>query len=105
MNIDGTTPLFSEAKMRALGFTDRVQDHWYLCTPVGPQISLDIQIDKRTGEYEEYVLDNEFLQPYPYMSLDVPVAYDVRANVDKEVSRLREHGLSVSVNHDAYRWC
>ena len=66
MNIDGRTPLLSDDRMRELLFTDRLETHWYFVQRVGSNETLNITIDKATGDYEEYVLDESFGQPAMY---------------------------------------
>lgn len=107
MNIDGTTPLLDAPAMRALGFTDHEPSRWYRCTQLVPDITLNVTIDKSSGDYEEYVLDEFVLQPYPYAELGeqgVASAVKVRTRVDEELKTLRDAGLTIEVNHDAYRW-
>lgn len=103
MLISGKTPILADEKMRELGFTDRVNSRWYRTVRLACGISFDVTIDKSSGDYEEYVLDNEFMQPYHYMTYDVELARTVRKQVDKQVELLQAAGLNIEVDHEAYR--
>lgn len=102
MNIDGNTPVLSEDEMRGLGFTDHTPEHWYYTARVCSNISFNLTIEKSTGNYEEYVLDEFILQPYHYRTYDAPGAREAEVGVDREIARLREAGLDVTVDHEAY---
>lgn len=61
--------LLSDSKMRELGFTDHIEDHWYLCKRVSkrPDITFNITIPKDNPDsFKIDVLDEAFLQPYDY---------------------------------------
>lgn len=105
MSVDGNTKVLPEEKMRGLGFTDHVDTRWYYVTRVGAGITLNVTIDKSSGDYQEYVLDESFGQPYyyeGYAKSGLPFAAGVRDRVDEEVAGLRSAGLDVSVAHSAY---
>lgn len=102
MNIDGHTPVLTAGDMRELGFTDHVEKHWYFCCRVGSDETLNITIDKATGEYSEYVLDESFGQPAYYGHMVEPYRTDIRDAVEREVERLRSAGLEVTVDHRLY---
>ncbi|WP_159601490.1 hypothetical protein [Agromyces humi] len=99
---DGETPILDDARMRELGFTDRVVERWYLCARVGPGVTLNVTIQKSTGQYQEYVLDEDFGQPAFYGTFRAEVRDQVIANVDEEVGKLRAAGLDITVDHTLY---
>ncbi|KQO98456.1 hypothetical protein [Leifsonia sp. Leaf264] len=103
MNIDGNTPVLPDVKMRELGFTDRVDTRWYLCKRVGKfGITLDVTIDKASGNFEEYVIDNDFLQPFYYGRAKPELRDEIIQNIDRIIAELNEAGLTVHVDHGAY---
>ena len=89
--------------MRELGFTDYRPQHWYLCRRVGgADVTLNITIDKATGDYEGLVMDEAFGQPYYYGRYDNDFAKAIRPNVDAVLADLQNAGLMVEVDHEAY---
>lgn len=95
------TPL-PDAEMRALGFTDHREDHWYYCARVDSDTTLNISIDKGTGAWTEDVLDEYFGQPEYYGNMIEPFRTKIRDNVDREVARLNAAGIAVAVDHREY---
>lgn len=96
------TSLLSDPKMRQLGFTDHVKSNWYLCTEVGAMMTLNITINKRTGEWREDVLDEYFGQPAYYGLLREPLRSDTVRKTESELERLNAAGLVLTVDHVQY---
>lgn len=104
-HIDGTTPILADETMRALGFTDHVPERWYIVKGLDRDVTLNITIDKATGNYEEFVIDEFFGQPAYYGNMVEPYRTDIRNAVDLEIGALNAAGLSVAVDHGLYgRW-
>lgn len=101
--MSGTTTVLPEAQMRALGFTDHSEGHWYLCRRVGTYTTLNISIEKATGRWREDVLNEAFGQPEFYESMREPSRTDIRANIDAILAELAAAGITVTVVHDQYR--
>lgn len=55
-----------DEEMRELGFTDCVEDTWYLCRRVSDDITFNVSINKKTAEVEIEVLEEDFLQHFDY---------------------------------------
>ena len=97
------TPMLDDAGMRAIGFTDNREGHWYYCRAVGAGVTFNTTIDKTTGEWSEDVLDEDFGQPYYYgRNIGHPFAQTVRVRVDEQVALLNSHGLTIEVDHGHY---
>lgn len=90
----------SEQCRQSEWFTDHVEERWYLCRSIDPWVTLNISIDKTTGDYEEHVLDEGSGQPFPYGRY--PEANRLRTVIDSVLSDLRGAGLEVTVNHTLY---
>lgn len=94
------TPVLDDAEMRELGFTDHREGFWYYSQSLGDGITFNVSIDKATGEWSEYVLDEDFGQPYYYGRYGL--ADEIRMKVDTQVKLLRSHGILVGVDHRGY---
>src|SRR5690606_39993592 len=80
-----------DARLRELGFTDHREGYWYYTTRVGDMTSWNVTISKESGAVDVEVLDEHFLQPYPFQALaveGVPFAVAVAERVEK---RSEEH--------------
>ena len=97
-----TTPILPDANMRALGFTDRVEDHWYYCGRVGSDETVNFTIDKNTGVYNEMVMDESFGQPAYYGNMKPAYGIPMRQKVDQIIERLNAAGLTLAVDHTLY---
>lgn len=97
-----TTTLLPDADMRVLGFTDHREGHWYYCASVDSHTTLNITIDKETGEYEEQVLNEFFGQYEPYGHMKEPWRTKIRDNIDAELAKLSAAGIAVTVDHTEY---
>ena len=85
-----------DLRMRDLGFTDHREGYWYFTTRVGSMTSWNVTINKKTGVVELDVLDEHFLQPYPFQELaadGVPFAVEVAKRVAEEEEWLRREGV------------
>lgn len=102
MNIDGNTPVLQEEDMRHLGFTDHIATRWYRSTRVGSSTTLNITIDKLTGNYEELVLDECFGQLEFYGHMKPKYRDEIRALIDSHISGLNADGLTLAVDHRLY---
>lgn len=97
------TPLLDDAGMRAIGFTDHREGFWYYCRTLNYGVTINVTIDKTTGEWNEDVLDEDFGQPYYYgQYAGNPFPDAVRAKVDEQVALLNSHGITVTVDHRQY---
>lgn len=86
----------SDARLRELGFTDHSEGYWYYTTRVGDMTSWNVTISKKTGAVDVVVLDEHFLQPYPFQALaaeGVPFAVAVAERVEKQEEWLRKEVL------------
>lgn len=99
---DGRTPLLTDEQMRELGFADRVSDHWYLVKQVGAAETLNITIDKATGDYTELVIDEYYGQPAYYGQMVEPYSTRTRDEVDVVLRALNDAGLMIRVDHTVY---
>lgn len=89
-----------DARMRELGFTDRVNGSWYMCRAVGPDITLNVTV-RESGDWRIDVLDENFCQPYDYQHIlahtSNPCAREcaegVATRTEAELSRLSKAGL------------
>jgi hypothetical protein len=89
-------------KMRNLGFIDQRGTHWYLSRSVGKDITFNLLIDKKTGEYEIRVLEELFGEPEFY-GLMLPVQRDaIKWNIDAIINELRLAGIDLSIDHSKY---
>ena len=99
---DGTTTVLPEEDMRWIGFTDHRTGFWYRVCRVGSDETLNITVNKLTGEYEELVMDEHFGQPAHYGHMK-PVYRDaIRLAVDEQVRLLNAAGMTVAVDHRLY---
>lgn len=94
-------PLPSEQVMRDAGFTDHRPTHWYYTKNFGGEITLNITIDKATGEYETVVLDEFICQPYMYGNYGLVAT--ITAGIDRVLAELAGYGVHVTHNHEEYR--
>jgi hypothetical protein len=101
--VSGFTAVLPDEQMRALGFTDHREGHWYLCRRVGSDTTLNISINKTSGLWREDVLNELFGQPEFYDSMREPHRTNIRGTIDAIVTGLAAAGVMVTVNHDAYR--
>ena len=92
----------TDSEMRALGFTDPREGFWYWCKPVGSDETLNITIDKATGEWEELVMDEFFGQPAYYGRMVPQFRDEIRSKVDEHVAWLVAGGILVAVDHSEY---
>src|SRR5699024_528381 len=99
-----TTPVLSDPEMRALGFTDHRQGHWYFVTRVNAHTTLNISINKKTGEYREDVLDEIYSQPAYYGRMKEPFRTEAHDSINAAVARLNEAGLDIEVDPRSYGW-
>lgn len=97
-----TTQLLQDHEMRTLGFTDYVPGVWYLCTPVGPIETLNIWIEKRTGNWKTEIQEEYFCEPAYYGLYQEPFRSEIAARIDGLVRELNTIGLRVKVDHSEY---
>ena len=99
---DGITTILPEDDMRWHGFTDHRAGFWYRVIRVGSGETLNITVNKLTGEYEELVMDEDFGQPAYYGRMK-PVYRDaIRLAVDEQVCLLNAAGMTIAVDHRLY---
>lgn len=85
-----------DARLRELGFTDHREGYWYYTARVGDMTSWNVTISKESGAVDVEVLDEHFLQPYPFQALaveGVPFAVAVAERVEKQEEWLRKEVL------------
>lgn len=85
-----------DARLRELGFTDHREGYWYYTTRVGNMTSWNVTISKKSGAVNLDVLDEHFLQPYPFQALaadGVPFAVEVAKRVEEQEEWLRKEVL------------
>lgn len=85
-----------DARLRELGFTDHREGYWYYTTRVGDMTSWNVTISKESGTVDVVVLDEHFLQPYPFQALaadGVPFAVAVAKRVEEQEEWLRKEVL------------
>lgn len=106
---DGNTAVLSDEEMVNLGFTDRNNDVWYFCKGIlfdekqrSTTVTLNISIEKATGNYDELVMDEMFGQPAYYGNMREPYRGNVMNSIDAELAKLNEAGLSIQVDHKLY---
>lgn len=103
--IDGNTPILSDARMRELGFTDFKKTSWYFCSRVESNVTLNITIDKKTGDYSELVMNEFFGQPEYYGEYKEPHRSNIKNNIDEKIHEFQKAGLTgLSVDHSLYKW-
>ena len=95
--------MLNEQKMRELGFTDRLEGWWYKCYSLDKYTTLNLKINKETGEWKEDVLNEMFCQPEYYYSAIPSFKNMIIEKVDKIIEELQIEGLPFEVNHEAYR--
>lgn len=85
--------VLDDAAMRALGFTDRVPEDWYLWKPVSDDYttSLNVTAAKDGSDWCIDVLDEDFAY-----------AHKVAANVERELRVLADAGVLVGWKEGMY---
>lgn len=96
------TPILDDDAMRQLGFTDHVSTRWYFCRRVGPDITLNITIDKATGTYSEFVMDENFGQHAYYGWMRKDVRDEAIVKIDVFLDKLNQAGLNIELDHQSY---
>lgn len=89
-------------QMRRIGFTDRREGHWYYCERVGSDTTFNLSIDKETGAYETYVLNESFGQPEYYGRMRSVYRAQIIANIDVVLHELAHVGVKVNFDHAEY---
>lgn len=105
---DGNSPILSDEEMQNLGFIDR-GDFWYYCKGVllnekqrATSTTLNISIEKATGNYDELVMNEMFGQPEYYGNMREPYRSTVMNNVNAELVKFNQAGLTIAVDHSLY---
>ena len=101
---DGITKVLPNRDMKRLGFSNHVEGKWHFCRSLDLQghVTLNITIDRKTGEYEELVMNERFGQPEPYGHMKPEWRDFYRDAVDLYLRQLSLGGLDIKVNHEAY---
>ena len=99
-----TTPVLPDPEMRLLGFTDHAPESWYYTTLIDNCVSLNVTINKSTGEWSELVMNEGFGQPEYYMNMKPEWRDKYMTAIDGKILVLRAAGLDVFVNHQEYGW-
>lgn len=89
-------------RMRKLGFTDHREGYWYWTKRVGTETSFNLTINKETGGYETYVLNELFGQPEYYGNMIAPYREQIIANVNVILHELRRDGIHIEFDHAEY---
>ena len=60
--------ILTDEQMRNIGFTDNFKPNWYFCKRICEKypVTINFSINKKTKNCEIDILDENFLQPYPY---------------------------------------
>lgn len=100
------TSLLPARKMKKLGFTNHVENRWYFVERVSRDgmTTLNITINRETGEYETLVLDEFFGQPEYYMSMKPVYREEIKARVNVIVQELNDAGLNINHDHKEYSY-
>lgn len=108
---DGNTPLLSDSEMTSLGFLDRNDEFWYFCKGIlysdnqrSTSVTLNISIEKSTGNYAELVMNEMFGQPEYYGNMKEPYRTNVISIIDAELKRMNEAGLNIQIDHTLYEF-
>lgn len=101
--------MLSEEKMRNLGFTDNIPDQWYYFAPLTDDVTLNIKIDKDSGDYTIDILRENGLTPYePVLNVErtklvegqaVTEFQEVQYNLAKNLEYLNNQGLALDLKH------
>lgn len=96
------TTVLKSRQMRRLGFTNHVEEHWYLCKRVGDSTTFNLTINKQTGSYETVVLCEFDGQPERYGHM-IPVYRNyIIAAIDVVVHELNRAGVHIKFDHTEY---
>lgn len=98
------TPVLTDSQMRALKFTDRRTGWWYYVTRVGSGTTLDIFINKESGDYKVDVLNGDFGQPEYYGKMLEPYRTSTKEAIDNVIVHMNRSGLNLQINHALYGW-
>ena len=82
--------ILTDDQMRNIGFTDYFKPNWYFCQEICETypITINFTISKKTKDFKIDILDENFLQPYPYEQ-----DKKIRANAQKWVDYLVDKGI------------
>lgn len=60
--------ILADDQMRNIGFTDYFKPEWYFCKKICEKypVTINFSINKKTKNCRIDILDENFLQPYPY---------------------------------------
>ena len=60
--------ILTDDQMRDIGFTDYFKSEWYFCKEICEKypVTINFSINKTTKNCRISILDENFLQPYPY---------------------------------------
>lgn len=101
---DGVTKVLSNRDMKRLGFRNNVEGQWNWCRSLDltGDVTLNITIKRKTGEYKELVMSEAFGQPEYYGRMKPEWRDFYRDAIDLYLRQLRLGGLDIKVNHKAY---
>ena len=92
----------NQRRMRRLGFTDHRGGFWYYSKRVGSDTTFNLTINKETGTYETYVLNESFGQPEYYGQMRDVYRAQMIANIDVILYELERDGVKVEFDHSEY---
>ena len=98
LNMAITGNILPEAEMRALGFTDHSDKHWYYVQRIERDITFNLSLPKDGGRLSIDVLDEDFGQPYDYQAIlkrspKLEFANSVKAQVESLMRHFNDKGI------------
>ena len=87
--------ILEEDKMRELGYTDHTNVSWYLCKRLSKNITFNLLIFKGSSEGDIDVLDELYLQPYSYETMQNETSSIVKEGLEEIIDNLKKAGVIV----------
>jgi hypothetical protein len=88
--------------MKELGFTDHREGWWYRNYVLDDNVTLNLSLNKETGEWTEDVLNEMFGQPEFYGYAIPEWRDEIVAKIDRIIDTLKSQGLPFEVDHRQY---
>ena len=85
-----------ETKLREAGFTDYYEPYWYYCERLYEEVTFNLTIPKNNlDKWYIDVLDELFLQPYPFKSIKTEYARRVERRYNEVIEKLKSLGIFI----------